>query len=57
MEAKITKTSLWNWKDTKTFKTLEELQEFIKENGNRVVVTFREETNTWEVEIYDYYRE
>lgn len=57
MEAKITKTSSWGWEDTKTFKTLEELQDFIKENGNVVVVSFWKETNTWEVEIYDSYRE
>lgn len=56
MKARITKTSLWNWEDKKTFKTLKELQDFIKENGNQVVITFRDE-NTWEVEIYDYYRE
>ena len=57
MKAKITKTSLWDWEDKKTFKTLKELQDFIKENGNQVVIIFREETNTWEVEIYDHYRE
>lgn len=57
MEARITKTSSWGWEDTKTFKTLKELQDFIKENGNVVVVSFWKETNTWEVEIYDSYRE
>ena len=39
MKAKITKSSDWDWEDKKTFKTLEELQDFIKENGNQVVVT------------------
>lgn len=57
MRARITRTSLWDWEDTKTFKTLKELQDFIKENGTPVVVIFREEINTWEVEIYDTYRE
>ena len=57
MEARITKTSSWGWEDTKTFKTLEELQDFIKENGNQVVVSFWQENNTWEVEIYDDWRE
>lgn len=57
MKAKITKSSDWDWEDKKTFKTLEELQDFIKENGNQVVVTFWKRTNTWEVEIYDDYRE
>lgn len=57
MKARITRTSLWDWEDTKTFKTLKELQDFIKENGTPVVVIFREEINTWEVEIYDTYRE
>ena len=57
MRARITRTSLWDWEDKKTFKTLKELQDFIKENGTPVVVIFREEINTWEVEIYDTYRE
>ena len=57
MKATITKTSEWHWEDTKTFKTLKELQDFIQNNGNSVVIQYFPESNRWEVEIYDGYRE
>ena len=49
----ITKSSIWDYKDEKTFNTLEELMNWVKEIKENIIIKWDEN----EIEIYDYYRE
>jgi hypothetical protein len=53
MKFKLTKASDWNYESEVEINTLEELVNFTKENGNRVVL----DTDDSEITIYDNYLE
>lgn len=56
MKFKLTMTSDWSFEDEIEIDTLEKLMNFIKENGNPIVL-FLEDGKLPKIEIYDEWRE
>jgi hypothetical protein len=55
----VTKTSTWNYKKHIEINSLEELMDFVKDNGGEVVLSepYPCSDNLPSIEIYDDYRE
>jgi len=56
MKMNIIKTSEWDYKDTKVFDSLQELLDFVKEQGECILIPPVDDEE-WKLEIYDTWRE
>ena len=57
MKFRVTKTSDWDYKETKEISSLEELMEFVKKNGSIIISTGISTGDMPNMEIYDDWRE
>ncbi len=57
MKTNITCASDWEYKESKIFNSLEELQNFIIESKHGVLINKPNHDDTWEILIYDDYIE
>lgn len=57
MEFKVTKSSDYRYSESINIESLHELLSFVITSKREVIISRDEETNCWELEIYDSYRE